>query len=148
MVKPLFGLAALERGVLKESFQIGCSGSYQLPRDKRRYRDWKKHGHGPGVDLEEAVIESCDVFFYDLAYRSGIDAMAEYVGQFGFGRATGIDIQGEKPGLLPTTAWKQKRFNEKWYAGESLSAGIGQGYTLATPLQLAYMTSIMAANGV
>jgi penicillin-binding protein 2 len=146
-VKPLFGLAALERGVLNENFQIGCSGSYQLPRDKRRYRDWKKHGHGPGIDLEEAVIESCDVFFYDLAYRSGIDAMAEYVRQFGFGRPTGIDIVGEKFGLLPTTEWKKKRFGEKWYAGESLSAGIGQGYTLTTPLQLAYMTSIMAANG-
>lgn len=146
-VKPLFGLAALERGVLRESFEIGCSGSYQLPRDTRRYRDWKKHGHGPAIDLEQAVIESCDVFFYDLAYRTGIDAMADYVRQFGFGGPTGIDILGEKSGLFPTSEWKKKRFGEKWYTGESLSVGIGQGYTLATPLQLAYMTAIMAANG-
>lgn len=146
-VKPLFGLAALERGVLRESFEIGCSGSYQLPRDTRRYRDWKKHGHGPAIDLEQAVIESCDVFFYDLAYRTGIDAMADYVRQFGFGSPTGIDILGEKSGLFPTSEWKKKRFGERWYTGESLSVGIGQGYTLATPLQLAYMTAIMAANG-
>lgn len=146
-IKPLFGLAALERGVLRENFEIGCSGSYQLPRDTRRYRDWKKHGHGPAIDLEQAVIESCDVFFYDLAYRTGVDAMADYVRQFGFGGPTGIDILGEKSGLFPTSEWKKKRFGEKWYTGESLSVGIGQGYTLATPLQLAYMTAIMAANG-
>jgi penicillin-binding protein 2 len=146
-IKPLFGLAALERGVLRENFEIGCSGSYQLPRDTRRYRDWKKHGHGPAIDLEDAVIQSCDVFFYDLAYRTGVDAMADYVRQFGFGRPTGIDILGEKSGLFPTSEWKKKRFGEKWYTGESLSVGIGQGYTLATPLQLAYMTAIMAANG-
>lgn len=146
-IKPLLGLAALERGVLRENFEIGCSGSYQLPRDTRRYRDWKKHGHGPAIDLEEAVIQSCDVFFYDLAYRTGIDAMADYVRQFGFGQPTGVDIAGEKPGLFPSSEWKKKRFGEKWYTGESLSVGIGQGYTLATPLQLAYMTAIMAANG-
>lgn len=146
-IKPLLGLAALEQGVLRENFAIGCSGSYQLPRDTRRYRDWKKHGHGPAIDLEQAVIESCDVFFYDLAYRTSVDAMAQYVRQFGFGQPTGIDILGEKIGLFPTSEWKKKRFGEKWYTGESLSVGIGQGYTLATPLQLAYMTSIMAANG-
>jgi penicillin-binding protein 2 len=146
-VKPLYGLAALEQGVMKENFAIGCSGSYQLPRDTRRYRDWKKHGHGPAIDLEQAIIESCDVFFYDLAYRSGIDAMSNYVRQFGFGQSTGIDIAGEKIGLFPNSEWKQKRFGERWYTGESLSVGIGQGYTLATPLQLAYMTAIMAANG-
>jgi penicillin-binding protein 2 len=146
-VKPLYGLAALEQGVMKENFAIGCSGSYQLPRDTRRYRDWKKHGHGPAIDLEQAIIESCDVFFYDLAYRSGIDAMSNYVRQFGFGQSTGIDIAGEKIGLFPNSQWKQKRFGERWYTGESLSVGIGQGYTLATPLQLAYMTAIMAANG-
>ncbi|HEX5057005.1 MAG TPA: penicillin-binding protein 2 [Gammaproteobacteria bacterium] len=146
-IKPLFGLAALERGVINENFAIGCSGSYQLPHDKRRYRDWKKYGHGPAVDLEQAVIESCDVFFYDLAYRTGIDAMSDYVRQFGFGQPTGIDILGEKIGLFPNSEWKQKRFGEKWYTGESLSVGIGQGYTVATPLQLAYMTAIMASNG-
>jgi penicillin-binding protein 2 len=147
-VKPLYGLAALEQGVVRENFAIGCSGSYQLPRDKRRYRDWKKHGHGPGIDLEQAVIESCDVFFYDLAFRAGIDSMAGYVRQFGLGQPTGIDIIGEKIGLFPNSEWKQKRFGEKWYTGESLSVGIGQGYTLTTPLQLAYMTGIMATNGL
>lgn len=146
-IKPLLGLAALERGVLRENFAIGCPGSYQLPRDTRRYRDWKKHGHGPAIDLKQAVIESCDVFFYDLAYRTGIDAMADYVRQFGFGRSTGIDIEGEKIGLFPSSEWKKKRFGEKWYTGESLSVGIGQGYVLATPLQLAYMAAIMATNG-
>jgi penicillin-binding protein 2 len=146
-IKPLLGLAALEQGLVRENFQIGCSGSYQLPRDTRRYRDWKKHGHGPAIDLEQAIVESCDVFFYDLAFRSNIDAMYGYVHQFGFGQATGIDIVGEKFGLFPNSEWKKKRFGEKWYTGESLSVGIGQGYTVATPLQLAYMTSIMAANG-
>ncbi|HEY3486520.1 MAG TPA: penicillin-binding protein 2, partial [Gammaproteobacteria bacterium] len=144
-IKPLLGLAALEQGVIREGQEVSCRGSYQLPRDSRRYRDWKKSGHG-AVDLAQAVIESCDVFFYDLAFHSGIDKMASYLGQFGFGRMTGIDIVGEKIGILPSTEWKKKRFGVSWYTGETLSAGIGQGYTLATPLQLAYMTAIMAAN--
>ncbi len=143
--KPIVGLAAIERGT-QFSQTIHCKGSYKLPGDDRRYRDWKKEGHGH-VDLLQAIAQSCDVFFYDLAFQMGIDAMADYLDLFGLGRLTGIDLPGEKRGLLPTSAWKRKRYGLPWFPGETLSAGIGQGYMLMTPLQLAYATAALATNG-
>jgi penicillin-binding protein 2 len=145
-VKPLLGLAALERGLQPASRSVNCWGHYQLPGDRRKYRDWKKTGHGV-TSMHKAVVESCDVFFYDMAYRMGIDAMADYARPFGLGSPTGIDIKGEKAGLLPNTEWKRKRLGFPWYPGETLSAGIGQGYMLMTPVQLAYETAVLAANG-
>lgn len=145
-VKPFLGLGAVEEGVQSLNKKVRCIGHYQLPGDDHRYRDWKKTGHG-SVDLDEAVMQSCDVFYYDLAYHMGIDRMHDYLTQFGFGRKLGIDTLGEKSGLLPSSEWKRRARNQVWYPGETLIAGIGQGYFLATPLQLAVATSALAMNG-
>lgn len=144
-IKPFLGLGALESNVEGIGERVHCGGYYRLPGDDRRYRDWKKWGHG-AVDLKQAIEQSCDVFFYDLAYRMGIDAMAEYLQRFGFGRVTGIDLPGEKDGLLPNSAWKRKRMGMVWFPGETLIAGIGQGYMLATPLQLAHAVAALASG--
>ncbi|HEX7025886.1 MAG TPA: penicillin-binding protein 2 [Gammaproteobacteria bacterium] len=144
-LKPILGLGALEESVEGIGERVHCRGYYRLAGDDRRYRDWKKQGHG-SVDLSSAIEESCDVFFYDLAYRMGIDAMAAYLGQFGLGRMTGIDISGEKKGLIPTSNWKRERMGMVWFPGETLIAGIGQGYMLATPLQLAHAVAGLATG--
>jgi penicillin-binding protein 2 len=118
-----------------------------LPGEDRRYRDWKKQGHGH-IDLEQAIAQSCDVYFYELAYRLGIDKMQGFLQHFGFGRVTGLDSVGERPGILPSREWKQRARGKVWYPGETLIAGIGQGYVLTTPMQLASATSIMATRGL
>lgn len=146
-VKPFYGLGALETGVNTRSRQLRCIGYYQLPREDHRYRCWKREGHGR-LDLDQAVTQSCDVFFYDLAHRMGIDAMHDYLAPFGFGDKLGIDTRGEEGGLLPSSEWKHRTRNIAWYPGETLIAGIGQGYFLATPLQLAVATSTLAMDGV
>ncbi len=147
IVKPFLGLAALETG-LQPSGQVRfCPGYYMLPNDERRYRDWKKHGHGT-VDLREAIAQSCDVYFYDLALRLGIDRVSPYLAAFGFGDRTGIDSTGEAGGILPSRKWKRKMRNEPWFPGETLITGIGQGYLAATPLQLASATATLATGGV
>ena len=110
------------------------------------YRDWKAGGHGL-VDLHKAIVQSCDTYFYGLAQDLGIDAIHQFIGQFGFGKLTGIDIDGEVDGLLPSQEWKQKRFQQKWFVGDTISIGVGQGYMLATPLQLAFATAILANDG-
>lgn len=144
-IKPVLALAALEQRLDIAEETIRCKGFYKLPRDKRKYRDWKKHGHGK-VNIQDAVIQSCDVYFYDLAHRMGIDTMARYLALFGLGQPTGIDISGEKPGLLPTREWKRKRYSMPWFPGETLNSGIGQGYMLMTPLQLVQMAAALATN--
>ena len=127
-----------------------CPGYYMLPGQTHRYRDWKKIGHGR-VDLVESVAQSCDVYFYQLAVDLGIDRMYEIMTAFGIGRPTGIDIPGEKPGLMPSRDWKKRAFRRRadqvWFPGETVITGIGQGYMQATPLQLAYSTAIVAARG-
>lgn len=150
-VKPMLGLAGLERGLVTPETTVPDPGWYQLPGDSRRYRDWilriRGTGHAPEVDLRMAIAESCDVYYYDLARRLGIDRMAESLAPFGFGAVTGIDTTSEKAGILPSTAWKREALGQPWYPGETLSAGIGQGYMLATPLQLAGATMVMANRG-
>lgn len=145
--KPFAALAGLENDKRRPPFFISDPGYFTLPGSAHRYRDWKPEGHGR-VDVVRAITISCDTFFYGLALELGIDRLAEFVGHFGFGKLTGIDIEGERSGLLPTPAWKQKRYKQPWYAGETVITGIGQGYTLATPLQLAYATAMLANNGV
>ena len=135
-IKPVLGLAGLAHGLPDRP--IKCKGYFRLPMGDRKYRDWKKHGHGR-VGFKKAVVESCDVFFYNLAYSMGIDAMAKYLAYFGVGYPTGIDLPGESKGLLPTRSWKQKRYGMPWFPGETVIVGIGQGYTLMTPIQLAQM---------
>jgi penicillin-binding protein 2 len=145
-IKPFMGLAGLEMGVTNSHSSTYCPGFYTLAGKERKYRDWKRTGHGT-VNLNFAIMQSCDVYFYDLALSLGIDNMHSYLGHFGFGRATGIDILGELPGLLPSRAWKRKRHNQSWYPGETIITGIGQGFFLVTPLQMAVATAALANNG-
>lgn len=145
-IKPLVALAALEYGVRGRNSSLFCSGSYTLPNVERKFRDWKREGHGT-TDMSRAIIESCDVYFYDLARDLSIDRMHDFLSQFGFGRLTGIELAGEAAGLLPSSAWKKAARRERWYLGENLMASIGQGYHLSTPLQLAVSTATLAARG-
>jgi penicillin-binding protein 2 len=150
-VKPLISLGALARDFITPDTEIRDPGWYRLPGDDRRYRDWtlrvRGTGHAETVDLRMAIAESCDTYYYDLAHRMGIDAMAEVLQPFGLGQPTGIDIPGEQDGILPNTDWKRAALGEPWYPGETISAGIGQGYMLTTPLQLAQAAMVLANKG-
>lgn len=145
--KPFVALAGLEAGKRTPPFSIHDPGYYALPGSSHRYRDWKPGGHGT-VDIQKAITISCDTFFYGLAMELGIDNLTAFVRHFGFGRKSDFDIKGEIEGLLPTPEWKMRRFKQQWYPGETVIVGIGQGYTLVTPLQLAQATAILANNGV
>lgn len=146
--KPFIGLAGVEQHRFGVRESLYCKGHYLLPGDdtERKYRDWKKEGHGT-VDLSKAIEQSCDVYFYELSYRMGIDKMHSFLAKFGFGTKTGIDLLGERKGLLPSTDWKKKVHRTVWYPGETLIAGIGQGYMLSTPVQLAVATAALASRG-
>jgi penicillin-binding protein 2 len=150
-VKPLISLGALAQDFITPETEIPDPGWYRLPGDDRRYRDWtlrvRGTGHAETVDLRMAIAESCDTYYYDLAHRMGIDAMAEVLKPFGLGQRTGIDTTGEQDGILPSTDWKRTALGEPWYPGETISAGIGQGYMLATPLQLAQAVMVLANKG-
>ncbi len=145
-IKPFLALAGLAEGAIDADEEKFSRGWFELDGQGRRYRDWKREGHG-WVDLEKALAESVNVYFYELAVKLGIDRMARELALFGFGQATGIDLAGEGDGLLPTRAWKRAQFNEAWFPGETVITGIGQGFVVATPLQLAYATSLLAAKG-
>lgn len=147
-MKPFYALAGLHYGVVTPQTRVRDPGFYQLPGDSRHYRDWKRGGHGGSVDLKQSVAESCDVYYYDLAHKLGIDRLHDFSVPFGFGRPTGIDNTHERGGIMPSRAWKRAAKNMAWYPGETLSAGIGQGYVLATPLQLAVATATLANRGV
>ena len=146
--KPFLGLAGIEQHRFGVRETLNCKGHYLLPGDdtERKYRDWKKWGHGT-VALSKAIEQSCDVYFYELAYRMGINSMHDFLAKFGFGEETGIDLLGERSGLLPSTEWKKRKHGKVWYPGETLIAGIGQGYMLATPVQLAVATAALASRG-
>jgi penicillin-binding protein 2 len=144
--KPFMALAGLAAGKRTPQFTISDPGFFTLPGLAHQYRDWKKGGHG-AVDLHRSLVISCDTYYYGLATDLGIDAIYNYVSQFGMGARTGIDLPGEMPGILPSSEWKMRRFRQKWFAGDTVSVGIGQGYNIATPLQLAHATAILAANG-
>ena len=146
-VKPIYGLAGLEYGVVTVDTAVRDPGWYQLPNDERFYRDWKREGHGAWVNLEQAIVESCDVYYYDLAFRLGIDRIHEFTTRFGLGRTTGIDNTNERSGLLPSREWKRQIKRLPWFPGETLNVGIGQGYMLTTPLQLAVSTAFIASRG-
>lgn len=145
--KPFVALAGLEAGKRAPPYAIHDPGFFTLPGSSHRYRDWKPSGHGI-VDIQKAITISCDTFFYGLAMEMGIEKLTSFVRHFGFGKRSDIDIKGEIEGLLPTPEWKQRRFKQPWYPGETVIVGIGQGYTLVTPLQLAQATAILANNGV
>lgn len=145
-VKPFIALAGLEYNAIGKNQKLYCPGYYQLPTDKHKFRDWKKSGHG-SVNMSEAVTQSCDVYFYRLASILGIDHMHDFMQKMGFGEKTGIDLIGEKAGVLPSREWKRKEKNQQWYPGETLITGIGQGFNLVTPLQLARATATLANRG-
>jgi len=144
-IKPFFGMAALDHGV-NPAKTTYCPGYFRLPGSSRRYRCWKRQGHG-AMDLHDAIVQSCDVYFYQLARNLGIEGLSDAMLRFGLGRTTGVDLNGEPSGLAPTPQWKQEARGEPWYPGETISAGIGQGYTLVTPLQLAMSTAALANRG-
>ena len=148
-IKPMLALAALETGATNLTRKTICRGFFQLPGDPHRYRDWKPEGHGP-VDISDAISQSCDVYFYEVSMDTGIDAMHDYLSRFGLGMQTGIDIGTEHEGLVPSREWKRRNFqgtDRKWYHGETVIASIGQGYMLATPLQLANAVAAVATRG-
>src|SRR5688572_4605414 len=154
-IKPFLALAALASGRRTPAQTISEPGYFQIPGHSHRFRDDKPGGHGV-VDMHKSIVVSCDTYYYVLASETDIDDTAAFLTTVGFGRASGIDIDGELSGVLPSREWKRKRFagpnfredHRKWYLGDSISAGIGQGYTAFTPLQLAYATAIVANGGV
>lgn len=149
-IKPILALAGLHYGVIDGHDTVFCPGWFSLPNHTHRYRDWKRTGHGT-IDLENSVAQSCDVYYYRLAVTLGIERMHEFLVQFGLGHVTGIDIPGEQTGLVPSRDWKRTAFrrpqDQVWFPGETVITGIGQGYMLATPLQLAQAAAIMGARG-
>lgn len=149
-IKPMLALAALKTGATNLTRKRICIGYFQLEGDEHRYRDWKPEGHG-SVDLHDAIAQSCDVYFYELGGKLGIDNMHKYLTQFGLGSATGVDLLGERPGLVPSREWKRNNFrnrdDKRWYHGETVIASIGQGFMLATPLQLASVVGTLAMRG-
>ncbi len=146
-LKPFVALAGLEMGVISEQSRTFCPGWYTLPGQDHRYRCWKSHGHGH-VDLKDAISQSCDVYFYDLAHTLGIDRIHTFLDLFDFGNRTGIDIPSESKGLSPSQEWKQQYRKQVWYPGETLISGIGQGFNQTTPIQLAHATAILAMRGI
>lgn len=145
-VKPVMALAGLENGVISPHRRHYCPGVFMLPNSERRYRDWKRDGHG-SVNMRSAIAQSCDIYFYELSIALGIDRISTFVERFGLGSKLGVDLPGEKRGLLPSRQWKRRARNEAWYPGETINVGIGQGFMTATPLQLAHMTAVIAGRG-
>lgn len=152
-LKPFLALAALESGKRTPSQGISDAGFFALPGVAHRWNDDKKGGHG-WVDMYKSIVESCDTYYYQLAAETDIDKTADFLKLIGFGAKTGIDIDGEVEGILPSRAWKEKRFAKaasdarKWYLGDSISAGIGQGYNAFTPMQLAHGVAALANQGI
>lgn len=146
-VKPVIGMAGLHYGTVTPRTTVSDPGWFQLPNDSRFYRDWKREGHAARINLSDSIIQSCDVYFYDLAHKLGIDKIHEFLTSFGYGVPTGVDLTSERGGLLPSREWKKRVHRMSWYPGETLNIGIGQGYMLATPMQLAASTVALANKG-
>ncbi len=150
-IKPMLALAALETGATNLTRKSICMGYFTLPNSEHRYRDWKPGGHG-AVDIHDAIEQSCDVYFYEISQKIGIDNMHDFLTRFGLGSETHLDISGENPGLVPSRKWKREYFtdrdNQRWYHGETVIASIGQGFMLATPLQLAAAAGAIATRGI
>jgi penicillin-binding protein 2 len=149
-IKPVVALAGLTHGIIERDKPFFCIGYFSFPGSSHRFRDWRPKGHGT-VDLRSAISQSCDPYFYSLSNQLGVRRLNAFLGQFGLGKPTGIDIGGEKTGILPSPEWKQTAFKQRsaqvWFPGETVILGIGQGYMTSTPLQLAHMTAILATRG-
>lgn len=145
-LKPFIGLAGLERDIIQRDTRVFSSGEFRLQGHDRPFRDWRKEGHG-WVDMQGALEQSVNTYFYDLALKLGIDVIHDYLDRFGFGRPTGIDLPGEGSGLLPSRDWKRGRYGQPWYPGETVITGIGQGFNVVTPVQLANALAAMVNGG-
>ena len=145
-VKPFLALTGLEEQVITENTKIWDPGWYQLEGLPNKYRDWKKWGHG-WVNLTKAIEQSCNIYFFDLAFKLGITKISTMMEKFGFGDYTGIDIHEESKAIMPSVAWKRERYNKSWYTGETLSVGIGQSYWTVTPLQLTQAMTTLVNHG-
>jgi len=155
-IKPFMALAGLFYKTRAPSRTISDPGYYTLAGSGHQYRDWKAGGHGT-VDLFKSIVVSCDTYYYGLATELGIDNIYNFLSRFGFGKKTGIDLgkrldndefESESSGLLPSQEWKMRRYKQKWYAGDTVSVGIGQGYSLVTPMQLAHAVATLSNDGV
>lgn len=147
VLKPMFGVGALQSRAVTTNLRINDPGFYRLPGSDRIFRDWRRGGHGSQVDLRQAIVESCNTYFYELAVRMGIDEMHPLGTAFGLGARTGVDLPSERAGLWPSREWKRGARGLPWFPGDSLNVSIGQGDVLATPMQLAVLTSALATRG-
>ncbi len=145
-VKPLLSVMGLNEGAITPTYRYFGGPTFQIPGTARKFRDWRKGGHG-WLDVYRAIEVSADTFFYDMAYRVGIDKIHDYMTRFGFGQYSGLDIEEESKGILPSREWKQKRHRQPWFQGDTISVGIGQGYWTATLIQLARAHSILTQHG-
>lgn len=145
-LKPMIAIAALDSETVTPNYKVFDPGWYSLTPDGRKYRDWKRGGHGM-VDLNHALAQSCDVWFYNVGHKMGVDNMSNYLGKFGFGQITSIDLPEALAAILPSREWKKRRTKLPWYTGDSINLSIGQGYMVATPLQLATATAVIANRG-
>jgi penicillin-binding protein 2 len=145
-IKPALGIFGVQNKLIDWNFSIDDPGFFTLPEDGRIYRGWKKGGHGK-VDLDKALIVSSNTYFFSLAYRSDIDDLADHLAQFGFGKKVCLDCFDEDEGLIPNPQWKRNKLNSGWSRGDTVNLGVGQGYMVATPIQLAYYSSILAKKG-
>lgn len=146
-LKPFVALAGLQLGLRTAQDTTLSTGAFRLPGQDREYRDWRRGGHG-AVNLKQAMAQSVNTYFFQLAVDLGIDRMSKYLSGFGFGAPTGIDLQGEASGILPSQEWKRAARNQSWYPGETVISGIGQGFWVVTPLQLAQATAMLANGGI
>ena len=147
VIKPVYSLAAYHYGLFNTQTTVNCPGHYTVDgQGGRRFHCWNRRGHGR-MNADHAIAESCDVYFYQLGYRLGIERMSEYGAHFSMGRKTGIDMPEEGSGIMPTRTWKEERFKRPWYIGDTINASIGQGFVTMTPIQLAYMTTLIARDG-
>lgn len=145
-VKPMMGIAANESGTINLGYKVFDPGWYQINGKGRKYRDWKRWGHGL-LDLDQAIAQSCDVFFYDVGHKMGIDVMSDWFHRFGYGQVGSLDLPEASKAILPSRDWKQRMYKQAWFPGDSVNMSIGQGYFLATPMQLATSTAIIANRG-
>lgn len=145
-IKPFVAIAALEEGIVTPEDKIRCDGEFFLEARERPYRCWREEGHGE-VDMRAALAQSSNVFFYEVGFELGIDAMGEHLAPFGFGERTGVDLVGERSGVLPSRDWKRRNLGGGWFHGETVISSIGLGYFLTTPLQLANATATLANRG-
>lgn len=145
-IKPMMAIGGLDSDTVTQEKTIWDPGFYSLPSSDRVYRDWKRQGHGR-VNLRESIAQSCDTYFYEMGYKMGVETMSDYLARFSFGQDATLDVGGALPGLLPTREWKRGRHSLPWFPGDSVNMSIGQGFMLATPMQLATATAMTANRG-